>query len=104
MEWRVSWAEVCEGGCVNWHMNSLRREGFDQENPLLPMRRFTHNIIEWGLTTRLPIIKNLVSDLYAMDTALLAGEEKMGPPESPSRTKKRKEMHSTTSPGSGMDG
>ena len=101
MEWWVGWAEVCEGGRVNWHMNRLRREYFDQENPLLPMRRFTHNIVEWGLMTRLPFVKKLVSDLHAMDTALLAGEEKMGPPESPSPTKKRKEMHS---PGSGMEG
>ena len=29
MEWWVGWAEVCEGGWVNWHMNSLRRESFD---------------------------------------------------------------------------
>ena len=29
MEWWVGWAEECEGGWVNWHMNSLRRESFD---------------------------------------------------------------------------
>ena len=101
MEWWVGWTEVCEGGRVNWHMNSLRREYFDQKTPLLPMKRFTHNIMEWGLMTRLPFVKKLVLDLYAKDTALLAGEEKMDPAEFPSPTKKRKEMHS---PGSGMDG
>ena len=104
MEFWVGWAEVCEKGRVNWHMNRLRREDFDEDNPLLVMRRYTHNIMEWGLTTRLPVIQKLVSDLHAKDTALLAGKEEMGPPESPSPTKKRKEMHSTTPPGSGMDG
>ena len=101
MEWWVGWAEVCEDKRVKFHMTKLRTEIFDQDNPLLVMRRVTHNIMEWGLMTRLPFVKKLVLDLHAMDTALLAGEEKMGPPESPSPTKKRKEMHS---PGSGMEG
>ena len=87
MEWWVGWAEVCEGGRVDWHINRLRREDFEEENPLLVMRRFTHNILEWGLTTRLPIIRKLVSDLYVKDRMLLAGEEKMGPSKSPSTGK-----------------
>ena len=94
MEWWVGWAEVHEGKHVSWHMDRLRREYFDMdENPLLVMRRYTHNILEWGLTTRLPIIKKLVSDLYAKDTMLLADEENTGPPESPSPAKKLKETH-----------
>lgn len=97
MEWWVGWAEVREGDRVNFHMNKIPTEIFDQDNPLLVMRRLTHNIMEWGLMTRLPIIKKLVSDLQAKDTG------NMGPPESPSPTNKRKEMHSTTPPGSGME-
>ena len=104
MEWWVGWAEVCEGGRVNWYMNCLRREGFDQDDPLLAMRRFTHNILEWGLTTRLPIIRKLVSDVYVKDTMLLAGKENIGPPEPPSTGEKRKEVHSTPPPSSRSEG
>ena len=101
MEWWVGWAEVCEYKRVKFHMSKLRTELFDQDNPLLVMRRVMHNIMEWRLMTRLPIIKKLVSDLQAKDTVLLAGKMKMGPPESPSPAKKRKETHL---PGSGMEG
>lgn len=101
MEWWVGWAEVREDKRVVFHMSKLRTELFDQDNPLLVMRRVTHNILEWGLMTRLPIIKKLVSDLQAKDAALLAGKKKMGPPESPSPAKKRKETHP---PGSEMEG
>ena len=97
MEWWVGWAEVCEDKRVRFHMSKLRTELFDQDNPLLVMRRATHNILEWGLMTRLPIIKKLVSDLQAKGTKLLSGGGGMGPPESPSATKKRKETHPPSS-------
>ena len=101
MEWWVGWAEVHDGKHVSWHMDCLRREHFDGDSPLLEMRRYTHNVLEWGMTTRLPIIKKLVSDLFANDTMLLADDENMGPPDSPSPAKKLKETYST---GSGMKG
>lgn len=103
LEWWVGWAEVCEGGWVNWHMNRLRRVDFEHDDPLLLMRRFTHNILEWGLTTRLPIIKKLVSDLYVKDKMLLVEEEKKALQTTPSTGKKRKEVHLTTS-GLGIEG
>ena len=101
MEWWVGWAEVCEDERVMWHMSLLRMELFDQDNALQVMRRIMDNIMEWGLMTRLPIIKKLVSDLYARDTMLLADDEDMGPPDSPSPAKRLKETHPT---GSGMKG
>ena len=101
IEWWVGWAEVCEGGRLSWHMNLLRTEIFNQDNPLLVMRRVMHNIIEWGLMVRMPIIKKLVSDLQAKEGPQMAGKENMGPPDSPSPAKKLKETHPT---GSGMKG
>ena len=83
MEWWVGWAEVCEDGQVDWHMDRLCREDFQQDNPLLVMRRITHNVLEWGLMTRLPIIKKMVSDLYVNDIKLLAGGGDMGPSGTP---------------------
>ncbi len=104
MEWWVGWAEVRESKEVSWHMDRIRLELFDEGNPLQVMRRFTHNTLEWGLTTRLPIIRKLVSNLYVKDTMLLGGEENIGPPKFPSAGKKRKEVHTTTPPGSRSDG
>ncbi len=103
LEWWVGWAEVCEGGQVKWHMNRIHREDFEQDNPLLVMRRYMHNILEWGLTTRLPIIRKLVSDLYDTDTRVLAEEAKKGLPKTPSTGTKRKEIH-LTPPGSTVAG
>ena len=68
------------------------------------MRRFTHNILEWGLRTRLPIIRKLVSDVYIKDTILLAGKENIGPSEPLSTGEKRKEVHSTPPPSSRSEG
>ena len=101
IEWWVGWAEVCEGERVSWHMNKLRTELFDQENPLLVMRRAMHNIMEWGLMTRLPIIKKLVSELQAKEGPQLAGKKNTGPLDSPSPAKKLKGTHPI---GSGMEG
>lgn len=103
VEWWVGWAEVCEDGQVNWHMNRIHREDIEQERALLVTRRYMHNILEWGLTTRLPIIRKLVSDLYIKDTRVLAEEVKKGLPKTPSTGTKRKEIH-LTPPGSTVAG
>lgn len=59
---------------------------------MLVMRRYMHNVLEWGLTTRLPTIRKLVSDLYIKDTQLLAEEAQKELLKTPSTGKKRKEM------------
>lgn len=72
MEWWVHWAEVHEGNTVSYHMNRLRCEYFESDDSLLVMRRYMHNMIEWGMTTRLPEIQSMIAKLYEREALLQA--------------------------------
>lgn len=90
MEWWVNWAEVREGDVVCYHMNRLERVEFGSNDSLLRMRRFTHNILEWGMTTRLPAIRKLVEDLHKREALLPAEKDSEMPAPAPKSTKRKK--------------
>lgn len=58
MEWYVHWAEVTGGGNVKYHMNTVvENRLLKGENALSNLRSPTHNILDWGLMKRKPMVE-----------------------------------------------
>lgn len=58
MEWYVHWAEVTDGGNVRYHMNTVvENRLLKGENALGNLRSPTHNILDWGLMKRKPMVE-----------------------------------------------
>jgi hypothetical protein len=59
----VHWAQEAADGGTEWLMAVVARKLVDDEEDIPEIRRILHNIIEWGLSTRLDLIRKQV-DLY----------------------------------------
>jgi hypothetical protein len=59
----VHWAQEAADGGTEWLMAVVARKLVDDEEDVPEIRRILHNIIEWGLSTRLDLIRKQV-DLY----------------------------------------
>ena len=99
MECWVDWAEVRKDNMVHYHINRLKKEDFESNNSLLNLQRFTYNILEWEMTTRLPTIRDLIASLYRRETFLRAENNKKeipAPARELSTATKRKKAKSTS--------
>lgn len=64
LEWWINWAEVRSGKQVAFHMDFIGSERFKADDALLTMRGALHNILEWGLYTRLPVVKKRYNAIF----------------------------------------
>lgn len=68
MEWYVHWAEVTDSGDVKYHMNTVvENRVLKGENALSNLRSPTHNILDWGLMKRKPVVEGWYEAIAKLD-------------------------------------
>lgn len=67
----IHWAEEAEGK-TDWLMAVVKRYHLEEDDNIRDLRRALHNILDWGLSERLALVKSQV-DLYQEEAALAYG-------------------------------
>ncbi|OAF54765.1 hypothetical protein VC83_08862 [Pseudogymnoascus destructans] len=67
----IHWAEEAEGK-TDWLMAVVKRYHLEEDDSIRDLRRALHNILDWGLSDRLALVKSQV-DLYQEQAVLTYG-------------------------------
>ncbi|KFY24835.1 hypothetical protein V491_01999 [Pseudogymnoascus sp. VKM F-3775] len=72
----IHWAEEAEGK-IDWLMAVVKRYHLEEDDNIRDLRRALHNILDWGLSDRLALVKSQV-DLYQEQAAPAYGHGHIG--------------------------